>query len=463
MNVENINERLLRTERERDEARAELAHLRAVIDATAKEWLKIDSIPFEGAIDGAMRAAVGEIARLRAVQAQAVKVDAELWAQVRPYLAAADLGRTWASIIKRLAEAEKAAVTERDAVRAEIARLRAAQNERAIVELQWVANMMRGGVFDHAWTQARVDIANRLIALRAETPAAPQPAPSGGVERAIAELEAQLRGINEAATSWARTRDSATDKHEADRLDSRVKQLTGVAFHMKRRIAEIRAEQQAAPVPPASEVFRDAAKNCTGEMFGEAAAVKPPVTPKMVRFADLADGQEFLFTSDDGSMSRMRLIKRDGHYGIACVGSYYMGDDDMCEPVTPPDSDDAWLRAPLTDEEIKAVENATGSKVTPADESWETKAIIDSTVTGWLCDDSRRVLVDYINRKIEAAKATPPADAPSRPSVASLEAMREGIHEAWKRDENGSSAVDLLQRAVRLALDELIAARGGAK
>jgi len=48
-----------------DKLRAENERLHGVIDATAKHWLSIEGVPWEGAIDGAMEAAVGEIARLR--------------------------------------------------------------------------------------------------------------------------------------------------------------------------------------------------------------------------------------------------------------------------------------------------------------------------------------------------------------------------------------------------------------
>jgi len=52
-----------------------------------------------------------------------------------------------------------------DKLRAEVERLRAKADARAVIELQWVANMMRGGVFDSAWTQARVAINDRIAEL----------------------------------------------------------------------------------------------------------------------------------------------------------------------------------------------------------------------------------------------------------------------------------------------------------
>lgn len=53
--------------REVAELRAQVLSLHAVTDATADVWLKADlGIPFEGSIDGAMRAACGEIVALRA-------------------------------------------------------------------------------------------------------------------------------------------------------------------------------------------------------------------------------------------------------------------------------------------------------------------------------------------------------------------------------------------------------------
>lgn len=43
----------------------EIKHLRDLIDMAAKHWLSIDGIAWEGGIDEAMAAAVGEIIRLR--------------------------------------------------------------------------------------------------------------------------------------------------------------------------------------------------------------------------------------------------------------------------------------------------------------------------------------------------------------------------------------------------------------
>lgn len=45
---------------------AEVQRLRKLIEDTAKEWQRIEGIPFEGGIDAAMRAGVDEIVRLRA-------------------------------------------------------------------------------------------------------------------------------------------------------------------------------------------------------------------------------------------------------------------------------------------------------------------------------------------------------------------------------------------------------------
>lgn len=47
------------------EAAAEIERLRQLIDKTGTEWLAIEGVPFDGAIDGAMKAAVAEIERLR--------------------------------------------------------------------------------------------------------------------------------------------------------------------------------------------------------------------------------------------------------------------------------------------------------------------------------------------------------------------------------------------------------------
>ena len=51
-----------------DDLTAENDRLRALIDATGAHWLAVDNnIPWEGAIDSAMEAAMGEIRRLRAL------------------------------------------------------------------------------------------------------------------------------------------------------------------------------------------------------------------------------------------------------------------------------------------------------------------------------------------------------------------------------------------------------------
>lgn len=66
--------------RDGDALRAKLAEREKLIDATATAWLTIDGIPWEGAIDAAMKAAVAEIVRLRARLAER---EAELAALIR--------------------------------------------------------------------------------------------------------------------------------------------------------------------------------------------------------------------------------------------------------------------------------------------------------------------------------------------------------------------------------------------
>lgn len=76
----------------------ECDRLRGVIDDCAKEWMRIDGIPFEGGIDGAMRAAVGEINRLRA----------ELAGAHSRIEAMKDVGDDLSDAIERFAEASYA-------------------------------------------------------------------------------------------------------------------------------------------------------------------------------------------------------------------------------------------------------------------------------------------------------------------------------------------------------------------
>lgn len=47
----------------RYERSGELARMRALVDSTAREWNKVDGIPWEGAIDAAMRAGVFPVPR----------------------------------------------------------------------------------------------------------------------------------------------------------------------------------------------------------------------------------------------------------------------------------------------------------------------------------------------------------------------------------------------------------------
>ena len=89
---------------ERDEARAEVERLRAVIDDTAKAWQGLNGlppVPFEGAIDGAMRAAVKEVERLRAAQNEvAVR---ELEAVLSNYEGSCDADYAFHQIKQRIA------------------------------------------------------------------------------------------------------------------------------------------------------------------------------------------------------------------------------------------------------------------------------------------------------------------------------------------------------------------------
>ena len=57
--------------------------------------------------------------------------------------------------------------------------------------------------------------------------------------RAVEELRMQAEGCDKAAANWARELKVATDAGHRDRLESRINQLEGVAHHIRARIAEL--------------------------------------------------------------------------------------------------------------------------------------------------------------------------------------------------------------------------------
>lgn len=296
MNIENGDERLLRAERERDEARAEVAaekdariywwknseamarraeKAEAEVASLRKNWQPVaealsgggDFSVLESPVDYVVELqderdkAEAEVARLREraerAEQERDKVTRQLNSEradhVRiavalgtfyesdysgPVRAPVDVvvreiealvkDRTAADRLRSLDQAvlayrrkERALLglpdgaLEEDHLQA-IARLRASQNERAIAELVWVAGMMHGGVFDPAWTKARVGIGDRIAALRAEAQAAPakepvpaEPAAPQGpsVERlqeSYRTLDAQLGSFDHAAIAALR-------------------------------------------------------------------------------------------------------------------------------------------------------------------------------------------------------------------------------------------------------------------
>ena len=69
--------------------------------------------------------------------------------------------------------------------------------------------------------------------------------------RAVEELGMQAEGCDRAAAGWARELAIVTDAGHRDRLESRINQLEGVAFHIRKRIAELSkpAAKESEPVP----------------------------------------------------------------------------------------------------------------------------------------------------------------------------------------------------------------------
>lgn len=116
-------------------------------------------------------------------------------------------------------------------LRAEVERLRATDKEAKSAFAPWVQGPgIVGGI---------LHLQEEVERLRADANA-----------RAVEELGMQAEGCDRAAAGWARELAIVTDAGHRDRLESRINQLEGVAFHIRKRIAELSkpAAEESEPV-----------------------------------------------------------------------------------------------------------------------------------------------------------------------------------------------------------------------
>lgn len=297
----------------------------------------------------------------------------------------------------------------------ELARLRAAANERAIAELEeaqrWTENRGKFGVlnlwstkegmfaWDHVLGPIISHIETQLATLRAETPAAPQPALSGGVERAIAELE-------------------------------RVLMLPGDPYNhgamVMKHIAALRAEQQAAPVPP---------------------PVTPPSFDLVSHLRRQSEWSAVTFGPGDRARGVIDHIRKE----LSEIQvEHEAGRDTLPEwiDVAILAFDGAW-RSGATPEGIVAALAAKQAKN-------EARKWPD-----WRTADPNKAIEH--DRSGEKPPVTPPADAPSRPSV---EALRDRLHVFLRTrcpsaDHMGEFVTRL--ESLLVGIVDALAGRGGAQ
>lgn len=94
--------------------------------------------------------------------------------------------------------------------------------------------------------------------------------------RAVEELRMQAEGCDKAAANWARELKVATDAGHRDRLESRINQLEGVAHHIRARIAELSKPAAKESEPSPQE------KQRRSFAFGNTSIENPRITPEMV-------------------------------------------------------------------------------------------------------------------------------------------------------------------------------------
>lgn len=350
--------------------------------------------------------------------------------------------------------------------RAEIERLRAAANERAIAVLTSFRERLCGradcfrllsDLSPETPLQGAVKrtdfivelIEKQIDALRAETPAAPQPAPSGGVERAIEELATIVLGVSDIAYDYV-----------GDGRGVRVPRGE-VRDLIEQRIAALRAEQQAAPVPPQAKPPTDAPND---------------PTKNVCAIRRRSDGYWWECNGEHGTGWNDKRIRqawthRAAHVEVERMKASGVRDDvEVVELAPKPrDEDDPKTVAALALEAVKrditlAVREKYSNPNLPT-------IYCDNNGNGWRInyDEMHTLLSGRIEqarsgtwfwpKPVEPAAATPQPEATARSSYTDRAHM---IANAPTEATSEDRTVDLLYLIVEM-LDNALAARGGAQ
>lgn len=239
MNIESIQERLLRAERERDEALCEVERLRNLYDdakQSANAWRSVRGISKrEHELERQLAEARAEIQRMRETESdelRAARDDA-----IRLGQEAEALRET----LRRIEAATAGLRKERDEARAEVTRLRA-DNEQMIWNLAGISTIACAESLDHyvsggAWERPALADTARLVRKLQDVKAEIARLRASQNERAIEELSAFEKYLRRSA-------DLAENAPE-----SPVDLVRSCAVAMRQRMDALRAEQAAAPAP----------------------------------------------------------------------------------------------------------------------------------------------------------------------------------------------------------------------